>query len=308
MKLDRGFTVEGLTVTYMPRPISENADVLQQRARFFGYRGEHIDYCRVYVLKSAKEAFVDYVDDEEFLRSSLKRHEGEPLSRWKRDFTLHDQFARPTRANAIGRRVSRASAGREWSWPKSMHLGADVRRDNDALFTDALRRSQDFLFDAAELPGAVDRRATERNLAREGVNLEDALEFLLQVRAGSVADSLLLNTITMQIARTIREPRDSDPKSATFVFMSELKVPNGPGRQLRVLRETLHVGKSPKGAVGDALNYSGDDSFRSKTDITIQLRAVHLTDAPPDGESYSRVPWLAISLPTSVSHDYFLEQ
>ena len=37
MKLDRGFTVKGITTTYMPRSVSENAATLQQRARFFGY-------------------------------------------------------------------------------------------------------------------------------------------------------------------------------------------------------------------------------------------------------------------------------
>lgn len=34
-KLDRGYTVKGLTVTYMPRPLGVgNADNIQQRARF----------------------------------------------------------------------------------------------------------------------------------------------------------------------------------------------------------------------------------------------------------------------------------
>ncbi|GAB1395822.1 hypothetical protein MASR1M65_05990 [Saprospiraceae bacterium] len=37
--MDRGFTVEGLTVTYMPRNIGTgNVDTIQQRARFFGYK------------------------------------------------------------------------------------------------------------------------------------------------------------------------------------------------------------------------------------------------------------------------------
>lgn len=37
-KLDRGFTVEGLTVTYMNRPTTVQVDTLEQRARAFGYR------------------------------------------------------------------------------------------------------------------------------------------------------------------------------------------------------------------------------------------------------------------------------
>src|SRR5207249_2495863 len=41
--MDRGFTVEGLTVTYMPRPVGVgNADTIQQRARFFGYKADYL--------------------------------------------------------------------------------------------------------------------------------------------------------------------------------------------------------------------------------------------------------------------------
>ena len=41
--LERGFTVEGLTITYMPRGIGVGqADTVQQRARFYGYNGGHL--------------------------------------------------------------------------------------------------------------------------------------------------------------------------------------------------------------------------------------------------------------------------
>ena len=41
--LDRGFTVEGLTVTYMPRGAGTGtADTIQQRARFFGYKRDYM--------------------------------------------------------------------------------------------------------------------------------------------------------------------------------------------------------------------------------------------------------------------------
>ena len=46
--VDRGFTVNSLTVTYMPRGIGVgNADTLQQRARFFGYKRRYLGICRV---------------------------------------------------------------------------------------------------------------------------------------------------------------------------------------------------------------------------------------------------------------------
>lgn len=307
-KLDRGFTVEGLTVTYMPRRMSDNADVLQQRARFFGYRRNYVDYCRIYLLQSAKEAFVDYVDDEEFLRASLKKHEGKPLSDWKRDFILHSQFTHPTRPNIVGRGITRRRAGREWIWPKSMHLDAEVRAANNRLFSQAFESYRATLVDASCLPNAVDRRATsDRNLVQTGVPLAEALDFLMQVRLSAQEDSLLLNTATMRLARAMNERAPSDPTTAAFVFMGGLRVPQGPGRQLSVVRQNLHVGMSPQGATGPQVVYSGDFTMRSDQEFTIQLRRLKLVDAEPQGEDYSSVPWMAISVPHGLSHDYFLE-
>jgi hypothetical protein len=53
--MDRGYTVEGLTVTYMPRGIGTgNADTIQQRARFLGYKQRYLGYCRVYLEQIMK--------------------------------------------------------------------------------------------------------------------------------------------------------------------------------------------------------------------------------------------------------------
>ncbi|MHA7280527.1 Z1 domain-containing protein [Arthrobacter sp. MDT2-2] len=307
MKLDRGFTVEGLTVTYMPRPLSDNADVLQQRARFFGYRSSYINYCRVYLLGAAKQAFVDYVGDEEFLRSSLLAHEGEPLAKWKRDFILHSQFTRPTRTGVIGRRVVRRRARRTWAWPKSMHVGSDVRLANHALFAEAQSRLRETSVDAAALFGAVDRRASGHNLASTGVSLEVALDFLMRVRVATIEDSLLLSALTMQLARVVRYPQDGDPTTAAFVFMRNLDLPEGAGRKLSVVRENIHTGMNPTGATGRDVIYSGDDAFRSQSELTIQLRTMRLSDPAPSGEDYSSVPWLAVRVPNGISRDLFVD-
>ncbi len=69
--MDRGFTVEGLTVTYMPRGIGVgNADTVQQRARFFGYKRGYLGYCRVYLEQGTFTAFQSYVEHEEDIRGS----------------------------------------------------------------------------------------------------------------------------------------------------------------------------------------------------------------------------------------------
>lgn len=51
--LNRGFTVEHLAVTYMPRySVSKStADTIQQRCRFFGYKQNYLWSCRVFLPK-----------------------------------------------------------------------------------------------------------------------------------------------------------------------------------------------------------------------------------------------------------------
>ena len=47
-KLNRGFTVEGLVVTYMSRPIAKSGtvDSLEQRARFSEYKRDIFKWCQ----------------------------------------------------------------------------------------------------------------------------------------------------------------------------------------------------------------------------------------------------------------------
>ena len=72
--MDRGFTVEGLTVTYMPRGLGiGNADTVQQRGRFFGYKQSYMGLCRVFVGPDVRRAFRDYVEHEEDVRGELER-------------------------------------------------------------------------------------------------------------------------------------------------------------------------------------------------------------------------------------------
>lgn len=87
-----GFTVEGLTVTYMPRSSEKGQfDSMQQRARFFGYRKPYLGLCRVYLTPETSEAYKNYVIHEEDMREKLTAmaKSGKKLKDWKREFLLH---------------------------------------------------------------------------------------------------------------------------------------------------------------------------------------------------------------------------
>ncbi|WP_405636236.1 Z1 domain-containing protein [Streptomyces sp. NBC_00056] len=82
-KLSRGFTVEGLTITYYRRT-TQQADTLMQMGRWFGFRPGYRDLVRLYIGreetygrdKSADlyEAFEAVCRDEELFREQLSRY------------------------------------------------------------------------------------------------------------------------------------------------------------------------------------------------------------------------------------------
>lgn len=89
-KLDRGFTVEGLTVTYMNRPASPQVDTLEQRARAFGYRGDLLPYCQFFGSKRTIRSLTEIVHTEEDLRARLRDHieAGGSVRTWSEEIGL----------------------------------------------------------------------------------------------------------------------------------------------------------------------------------------------------------------------------
>jgi hypothetical protein len=72
-KLARGFTVEGLTVTYYRRATSQ-VDTLMQMGRWFGFRRGYRDLVRLYITPELHELFEAACRDEEFLRRELRQY------------------------------------------------------------------------------------------------------------------------------------------------------------------------------------------------------------------------------------------
>lgn len=81
-KLSRGFTVEGLTVTYYRRRAAA-ADTLMQMGRWFGYRPGYGDLVRLYIARNIVDgrgksydlydAFTSIIEDEEEFRDQLRK-------------------------------------------------------------------------------------------------------------------------------------------------------------------------------------------------------------------------------------------
>jgi hypothetical protein len=105
--LERGFTIENLAVTYMPRSLGGgNADVIQQRGRFFGYKRQYVDLLRGWFFQDNAQAYRDYVVHEKSIRSQLDviDQKNELLAEWRRRFLLDPAYS-PVRREVIALQI-----------------------------------------------------------------------------------------------------------------------------------------------------------------------------------------------------------
>lgn len=72
--LGRGLTIPNLFNTYMYRDSNGQTpiDTLYQRARWFGYKRNYFDICRVYMPQQLKEKFIDTVENENDMWNSIR--------------------------------------------------------------------------------------------------------------------------------------------------------------------------------------------------------------------------------------------
>ncbi|WP_181440219.1 Z1 domain-containing protein [Curtobacterium sp. MCLR17_039] len=282
--LDRGFTVKGLTVTYMPRGIGTgNADTIQQRARFFGYKREYLGLCRVYLEATTRYAFEAYVEHEEDVRQKLAllSSEGHDLRRWRRLFVL-DPLLQPTRASVrpVGAQRSRRKA--HWY---SLAVPMETNALPELAGVDLIR-------------GAFSVEASDesRPVGMGTILASDLAEFLSSLVPEGEADSLSLTAMTaqLQVAAVNR------PGVSVDVFRMR------PGRVSR--REANALGRvdqlfQGRSKGGSAAAYRGDRQMHSKG-LTLQIHRV--VAVRPDGTEIEG--WLpALWVPEEFAEDWFLQ-
>ncbi|UNC91285.1 Z1 domain-containing protein [Candidatus Contubernalis alkaliaceticus] len=104
--LERGVTLPGLAVTYITRRANiQQADTVEQRARWFGYKKHYLDTCRIWATTHIRQDFKALLGHEDELWESLRLMEKEDISldEWTAVLQLSPQF-RPTRANVASAR------------------------------------------------------------------------------------------------------------------------------------------------------------------------------------------------------------
>lgn len=296
-KLDRGFTVEGLTVTYMPRGVGVgNADSIQQRARFFGYKGSYASLCRAWLASTTETAFTRYVDHEKVLRKELQdvATSGANLKTWKRQMLLDPAFKPCRRAVIDLPYLHSRIAGDAWSRFERIRI-PDDKIDLNRSVIDAFVTSQG----QHRAADPRDPRDADPN-ELFAVSLQDLLATVLADWRTNVEDRAGLNQLTL----LLRARLDDDPD-----LMADVYLMRGLRRRERELQQDgvrvtnlLEGRRSGKGTDG----YDGDAKYFTPGRLSIQLHSVDVMKAGTT--LVESVPAFAIWVPRDLAGGVLSQQ
>lgn len=285
--MDRGFTVEGLTVTYMPRgPGMGNADTVQQRGRFFGYKQRYLGYCRVYLEQDALNAFEDYVAHEEDMRRQLQevQRKGEPLSAWKRAFVLSPDL-QACRRNVIDYDYVRGNYANQWFYPGIAEAPEEVLGSNRTITSQFLAGL------ALEVdPDLADREPAQRHRVCRGLSLAQVVsDLIVPFRVTGAADSRSLVGVMLQLSKALEE--NGDEQCTIYQVSPEFT-------RSRAIDANGKINELFQGATrlaGGGYSYPGDSAFRDDDTVTIQFHNLQLRRN--DDVVVENVPVIAIWIP-----------
>ena len=300
--MDRGFTVEGLTVTYMPRGIGAgNADTVQQRARFFGYKRSYLSYCRVYLEQGTLQAFQAYVDHEEDIRAQLVEFQktGLPLDNWKRAFVL-DSRLRPCRHHVLEFDYMRGRFSNSWVTPRIVLASDDARHANRQAVAEFVR---ELTFHDDD--GNPDRTEVQRHQVCRNVSLQTAMERLLvNMRPNGTTDSQRNIGLLLQLTKAL----EYDPDEVCTVY--KISPATGRSRGVDENGEVTNIFQGeapvyPRERRGEI--YPGDRAIRDDENVTIQIHDLDLTRDRGSQVIARNVPVLAVWVPERLARAWIAQ-
>lgn len=256
--LNRGFTVDRLAITYMPRHSvgKSTADTIQQRCRFFGYKRNYLYSCRVFLPEDTILEYVDYVEHEEEMRQWLKDN---------KDITKVEQLLiisphlNATRRNILSKNTVTTKLN---GW-RQMNTFQCID-ENTHLVQQFVQNHTFTLFQ--------DYNTVDRNHRYIKLPITEVVKFLSEYKCQNMPDSArkqatlrYLNYLSqngtqpLQYAYIIQMAYDGDARERSFDPETQ-RVKN------------LHSGRSNSGPS----TYPGDQQIRFEDSICIQIHHVKL--------------------------------
>lgn len=292
--LNRGFTIENLATTYMPRYTkgATNADTIQQRCRFFGYKSDYIKSCRVFLPEISIQNYWNYIAHEEELRSTLASCDS--LAAAERKILLSPTL-RPTRANVLPIWVvtDRLRGMRELQ----AYASKSSIESNNVLVADFLCRHENDW--TVREDTTLDR--THRWMK---LSIDEAIQFLGDFNFKNWPDAQQ-KANTVRYLRYLSSMQGDNRIEYVYFYQMAFGAPVrhrsfDPSTRKLASNTRVFAGRS---SAQDSTTYPGDDKIVGPDDsLTIQLYHLHLDGAEMDfaQEAYT----LAIYYPPKLAASY----
>lgn len=295
--VDRGFTVDALTVTYMPRNIGGgNADTLQQRARFFGYKRPFLGICRIYLDAQARAAFESYVEHENIMRNELARlsRTGTGLQSWRRRFVL-DPALKPCRTSVIADDFVRMRRTGGWEEQRGAVITRAARQHNAQVLAGLVGR----LSFAPDTTYTSSQAAQQHLVAR--APLQMVVDTLTEYQFEDPRDTAGFTGLLLVAAEALRR----DPNIEATVYQMRPGVQN-------VFRTVDEEGNLANGfqqghtaRSGGGMAYPGDKFFAAANQVSLQI---HYYDLRFEGATVARAaPLIATNVPAAIARAWLVQ-
>ncbi|MFG0305556.1 MAG: Z1 domain-containing protein [Phycisphaerales bacterium JB040] len=303
--LDRGFTVEGLTVTYMPRNVGGGqADTLQQRARFFGYKAGYADLCRIYLGADALRGFCVYVSHEASMRSFLERNKDKLKDpSIPRQFELDTQL-QPTRRQVLQQYPRRQMFNEGWLFQRGLGARIERCRHNGRTVLE-FEQSMGGGSTSTEWPWIADTsriRNDHRHRVLTEVNLTQLYESVLSLLVMPDGDEHLRWQVALDMIRSALES-DGGLTATVVVMRPDSKPFRGlEDGSIKTVAAGAHPGAEPYA-------YLGDRRVRC-SNVTLQLHCFDVGHGANSESSQGRtvlhqeVPTIALWLDDAINKAY----
>ncbi|WP_373818864.1 Z1 domain-containing protein [Porphyromonas loveana] len=260
--LNRGFTIERLSMSYMPRTTKgkSNADTIEQRCRFFGYKINYIDVCRVYLSEKSISEYESYVEHEEALRASLSACASiEDFSKIPQAMLLAETL-NPTRKNILSSDLVRNKLS---GW-KQM-ISCDYIEENQKPIRSFLTEWSDLFNNEHDYDGNI-----MRNHRSALISIDDFVRFFKGIVYGDVPNITRRN-VTIQYLIYLR-----DVGRITHVRLYEMAYLAKNIDDLRSHKPgvtNIQFGRAENGS------YPGDKEFKNEETVCFQLHHYRIEEA-----------------------------
>lgn len=256
--LNRGYTIEGLAVSYMPRySISKsNADTIQQRCRFFGYKRNYLDSCRVYLPLDSILEYRDYVEHEEIMRKVLKENSLETVEQ----LLILNGSMNPTRSNVLSVDVVSHKLNSWRQMNALQHIDENISFVSNFLSSQTFKEFKSYGTD-------------DRNHRYVKLEIGKVIEFLKDFKIMNMPDALRKSS-TIQYLRYLAEKKDI--KEAYIFEMSyAYDISKSKGTSLIDSKGGLKLNNifSGRSTSGKEV-YPGDKGIRFEDSLCIQIHKI----------------------------------